>query len=246
MSSSSSSLKVLTYNVNFGLVRFKKDNTVRRNSAAGNVISAITESECDIVALQETNAAWEELMKDVYGLYPHQVWFHRGAAGGQALLSKFPIEHSEMCNTRAQIQESWFEQMYCILSYHKTKESQEQEQEIHQKAEDEKGGDEKVGEPLRIHLVSVHLRPPKGWMWWTSGFRMEELRYVFDSLPELKKAYSNTSQGSRRSSEDSPRLPLIICGGWRPLHLALLLRLLLRLFPSPSFLLPHFSSSLLI
>ena len=47
-----------------------------------------------------------------------------------------------------------------------------------------------------VQVVGVHLRPPKGMMWWTSSIRKEELEY---SLGELKK---------RESGEEGPMVVL--------------------------------------
>jgi endonuclease/exonuclease/phosphatase (EEP) superfamily protein YafD len=75
-------LRVMSYNVNFGLAGDRDG------------VAAVAAAHPDIVVLQETNAAWEAVLVDgLAAAYPH----HRfGApatwpAGGMGVLSRFPI-----------------------------------------------------------------------------------------------------------------------------------------------------------
>jgi endonuclease/exonuclease/phosphatase family metal-dependent hydrolase len=78
---STPSLKVMTYNVNYGIA----------GDAA--TIDVIRESGADVVFLQETNAAWAaELDATTAELYPHRFYRHWGGAGGLAVLSRLPVE----------------------------------------------------------------------------------------------------------------------------------------------------------
>lgn len=73
-------LRIATYNVNFGL--------------AGDplTLQAIADTEADIIALQETNAEWQRAIEDeLSDTFPHRVFHHCCRAGGLALLSRFPV-----------------------------------------------------------------------------------------------------------------------------------------------------------
>src|SRR5439155_19272901 len=75
------SLRVLTYNVNFGGV------------AMDQATAAIAEADADIVCLQETTPAWEQILRgDLSTIYPHMEFHHSGGAGGQAFLSKLQLQ----------------------------------------------------------------------------------------------------------------------------------------------------------
>src|SRR5688572_2704906 len=73
-------LSVLTYNVNFGGPR------------PDLAVQAIAEANADVVCLQETNPAWERMIRDALGeRYPHVHFRHEPGAGGIAMLSKWPV-----------------------------------------------------------------------------------------------------------------------------------------------------------
>ncbi|MFH1730084.1 MAG: endonuclease/exonuclease/phosphatase family protein [Planctomycetota bacterium] len=72
---------VLTYNVNFGGPR------------PGLAAKAILDAGADVVCLQETTPAWEKyLLARLKETYPHAAFRHFGGAGGQAVLSRFPVK----------------------------------------------------------------------------------------------------------------------------------------------------------
>lgn len=74
-------LTVMTFNVNFGIA----------GDAA--TLKAIADHPADLVFLQETNRAWQaHAQAQLSTLYPHQVWHHQPAAGGQAVLSRRPFK----------------------------------------------------------------------------------------------------------------------------------------------------------
>ena len=82
-------LRVMTYNVNFGLA----------GDRAG--VEAITSAAPDVVLLQETNDRWEAALT---GLYPHarfQGPKNAWAAGGLGVLSRRPITTIEQLDTDA-------------------------------------------------------------------------------------------------------------------------------------------------
>jgi endonuclease/exonuclease/phosphatase (EEP) superfamily protein YafD len=73
--------RVATYNVNYGMPR------------ALDAVAAIGETGADLVCLQETSPTWELLIRNrLSATYPHMMFKHQGAAGGQAVLSKVPFE----------------------------------------------------------------------------------------------------------------------------------------------------------
>ena len=77
-------LKVLTYNVNYGL----------GGDPLG--VRAIRDAGADVVFLQETTAAWEEALRAELGTeLPHMAFLHCCGAGGLAVLSKYPFEHGD-------------------------------------------------------------------------------------------------------------------------------------------------------
>ncbi len=73
-------LRVLTYNVNFGIP----------GDAA--TLGAIRDAHADLALLQETNAGWERALRGALaGDFPQMVFRNRGDAGGLAVLSRLPF-----------------------------------------------------------------------------------------------------------------------------------------------------------
>lgn len=111
-------LAVMTYNVNFGM--------------AGDqaTLEAIKSEDVDLILLQETNAAWESLIKtDLLLLtrYPHVRFFHCCTAGGLAVLSKHELLEVEYLKEL-----SWFPALRVVVAT-------------------------PLG---HVQALSVHLRPP--------------------------------------------------------------------------------------
>jgi endonuclease/exonuclease/phosphatase (EEP) superfamily protein YafD len=78
-------LRLLTYNVNFGL------------AGDGETLAAVKDAHADLALLQETNADWERALRaELAGAYPEMHFQHRGGAGGLALLSRLPVLASEI------------------------------------------------------------------------------------------------------------------------------------------------------
>jgi endonuclease/exonuclease/phosphatase (EEP) superfamily protein YafD len=74
------SVRVLTYNVNFGIA----------GDAA--TIGAIRDAHADLALLQETNAGWERALRAALGgEFAYMAFRNRGDAGGLAVLSRLPI-----------------------------------------------------------------------------------------------------------------------------------------------------------
>lgn len=91
-------LRVLTYNVNYGL--------------AGDVetLAAIEDAEADIVVLQETTPAWESAIRDFAPLsvrYPHMHFHHSRGAGGMAVLARFPLHEQEIIEAPSEWFPAW-------------------------------------------------------------------------------------------------------------------------------------------
>jgi endonuclease/exonuclease/phosphatase family metal-dependent hydrolase len=74
-------LRVATYNVNWGC------------PATDETLGVLAAMQADIVCVQETNAAWERLIRVRLGRVYPVMWFHDDElpAGGMAVLSKWPV-----------------------------------------------------------------------------------------------------------------------------------------------------------
>jgi endonuclease/exonuclease/phosphatase (EEP) superfamily protein YafD len=78
-------LKVLTYNVNFGLAGDRE------------TLAAIRDAQPDLALLEETNAGWERPLRATLSAeLPHMIFENRGGAGGLAVLSRFPLAEVEL------------------------------------------------------------------------------------------------------------------------------------------------------
>jgi endonuclease/exonuclease/phosphatase (EEP) superfamily protein YafD len=75
-------LRLLTYNVNYGI------------AGDAETLRAIRDAAADVVLLEETNVAWERALRTELGTaLPHMTFKHRGGAGGIAVLSReAPVE----------------------------------------------------------------------------------------------------------------------------------------------------------
>ena len=78
-------LRVLTYNVNFGLAGDQE------------TLAAIRDAKADLALLEETNAGWERPLRATLSAeLPHMMFENRGGAGGLAVLSRFPLSEVEL------------------------------------------------------------------------------------------------------------------------------------------------------
>lgn len=74
-------VKVMTYNVNYGL------------AGDEDTLAAFSDGWADLVVLQETTEAWERAVRAALSdEYPHMAFRHCCGAGGLAILSKRPLE----------------------------------------------------------------------------------------------------------------------------------------------------------
>jgi endonuclease/exonuclease/phosphatase (EEP) superfamily protein YafD len=95
-------MRVMTYNVNFGL------------AGDPQAVAGIREAGADVVFLQETNAEWEWALRDgLGGLYPTIEFLERPAAGGMGLLSRWPVVESEVLDPP---EEGWFPAWRVVLA----------------------------------------------------------------------------------------------------------------------------------
>jgi vancomycin resistance protein VanJ len=79
------SLKVMTYNVNYGI------------AGDAETVAVIRTSGADVVFLQETSAEWQDALDAaVAAEYPHRAFHHWGGAGGLGMLSRLPVEDAEL------------------------------------------------------------------------------------------------------------------------------------------------------
>jgi len=86
-------LKVLSYNLNFGM------------AGDAETIDVIRDADADLVVLQETTPEWELALSDELGArYPHRLFRHCCRAGGLAVLSKLPLSERDYVLSKA----GWF------------------------------------------------------------------------------------------------------------------------------------------
>ena len=96
-SSKLATFDVLSYNINNNVAAY---STTRRRQ----ILRAIFTSGADIILLQETNQAWEDLLRDDATAlqFQYNYFHHPGtndrAAGGIAILSQYPLENVKILN----------------------------------------------------------------------------------------------------------------------------------------------------
>jgi endonuclease/exonuclease/phosphatase (EEP) superfamily protein YafD len=79
------SLRVMTYNVNYGI------------PGDAPTVAAIESGNADVVFLQETNTGWERALRAAFaGRYPHMAFYRRAAAGGIGVMSRLPIRAQKL------------------------------------------------------------------------------------------------------------------------------------------------------
>jgi endonuclease/exonuclease/phosphatase (EEP) superfamily protein YafD len=78
-------LRVMTYNVNFGIPGDEP------------TLAAIESGKADIVFLQEINKPWERSLRATFAAaYPNMAFYPRGGAGGIAVMSRLPISEQKL------------------------------------------------------------------------------------------------------------------------------------------------------
>jgi endonuclease/exonuclease/phosphatase (EEP) superfamily protein YafD len=95
------SLRVMTYNVNFGI------------PGDGPTLEAIAAGKADVVFLQETNTAWERSLRAAFGdSYPHMAFYRRAGAGGIGVMSRLPIRAQHLIPPEG---DGWFPALRLVL-----------------------------------------------------------------------------------------------------------------------------------
>ncbi len=96
------SLRLMTYNVNFGI------------AGDGPTLAAIDAGRADVVLLQEISKSWEEALHTRFdGAYPHAVFFPRGGAGGIGVMSRLPIRAQQLIPREED--DGWFPALRLVL-----------------------------------------------------------------------------------------------------------------------------------
>lgn len=96
-------ISLVTYNVNYHFIN--KD-----------VVRVLDSINADVVCLQETNAEWENIIRNgLKNKYPFKQFKHRGTAGGLAILSKYPIIKNEYLSNGV----GWFPATRSIIKKNK-------------------------------------------------------------------------------------------------------------------------------
>ena len=79
ISAKANSISILTYNVNYSFINKK-------------IVPILDSINADVICLQEVNTEWEEIIRSgLQDKYAHINFRNSGAAGGMAILSKYPI-----------------------------------------------------------------------------------------------------------------------------------------------------------
>lgn len=138
---------VLSYNINHEA----STSPIRRQQ----ILRAIFTSGADVVLLQETNAAWEQLLKDdAVALQYNNCYYHHPRpgdrpAGGIAVLSKFPLKNIDVVDTTRDIDGSVFPALVCGVSVPILDGDCKSQTTTNRKER-----------YASIHIANVHLRPP--------------------------------------------------------------------------------------
>jgi len=95
-------LRLMTYNVNFGI------------AGDGPTLAAIESGQADVVFLQEINKPWETSLRARFdGAYPHAVFYPRGGAGGIGVMSRLPIRAQQLIPREEG--DGWFPALRLVL-----------------------------------------------------------------------------------------------------------------------------------
>ncbi|MEM1033895.1 MAG: endonuclease/exonuclease/phosphatase family protein [Myxococcota bacterium] len=98
-------LRVMSYNVNYGL------------AGDGATIDAIAAGEADVVLLQETTPAWEVALRRRFSSrYPHMTFHHCCGAGGLAALSVHPVRVAQRLEPSDA--DAWFPGLRLVVDSH--------------------------------------------------------------------------------------------------------------------------------
>jgi endonuclease/exonuclease/phosphatase family metal-dependent hydrolase len=94
-------VRVLTYNVNFGI------------PGDGPTMDALAAGNADVVLLQEINVPWEKALRARFGgSYPFIELHPRGGAGGIGFLSRLPVRSSALLRAEG---DGWFPALRLVI-----------------------------------------------------------------------------------------------------------------------------------
>jgi endonuclease/exonuclease/phosphatase family metal-dependent hydrolase len=94
-------LRVLTYNVNFGI------------PGDGPTMEALASADADVAVLQEISVPWEKALRARFGAtYPFIELYPRGGAGGVGVLSRIPLHASELIKAEG---DGWFPALRLVV-----------------------------------------------------------------------------------------------------------------------------------
>jgi endonuclease/exonuclease/phosphatase family metal-dependent hydrolase len=95
------SLRVLTYNVNFGI------------PGDGPTLAAIESGNADVVFLQEINTAWARALRSRFGAtFPNMLFYPRGGAGGIGVMSRLRIHGQQLIPPEG---DGWFPALRLVV-----------------------------------------------------------------------------------------------------------------------------------
>ena len=197
-----STIDVLSYNINN--VAARSPTRVRR------ILRAIFSSGADVILLQETNPAWEDLIRDeATALQFRYSYFHHPgandrAAGGIAILSQYPLGNVKILDFMKVIPGSVFPALTCEVKV---------PIEVHRAGELEILSDSSSIPTVTISIANVHLRPPvelDGSAWLDTARKTEPVR--INEMKELIQSTASVKAESIMASE-SDQHPLDIIGG---------------------------------
>ncbi|KAL7530348.1 hypothetical protein ACHAXR_005152 [Thalassiosira sp. AJA248-18] len=187
-------IDILSYNIN----NVAALSPTRRR----RILRAIFSSGADVVLLQETNPAWEELLRKEdsialqfrYNHFQHPSVTDR-AAGGIAILSQYPLDNVRVLDFTKDIDGSVFPALTCEVNI--PIESSERSSLYHNTT-------------VTINIANVHLRPPvelDGSAWLDTARKTEPIR--INEVKELIQKTASTKPGGILKNEQ----PLDIIAG---------------------------------
>ncbi|KAL9185000.1 hypothetical protein ACHAXT_002777 [Thalassiosira profunda] len=181
-SSNLATFDVLSYNIN--------NVAVRSPGRRQRILRAIFSSGADIILLQETNPAWKDVLREeaAASQFRHRHFHHPGAtdraAGGLAILSRYPLENVKVFDMTKDINGSIFPALTC----------------------DVKDWID-AGRLVTIRIANVHLRPPvelDGSAWFDTARKTEPIR-----IKEVKELLQRSAGGI----SETAKMPLDIVAG---------------------------------
>jgi len=162
-------IDILSYNLN--------DVAVRSTTRTRRTLHAIFSSGADVILLQETNPAWKDLLDaDAMALtYPYSHFRHPGvndrAAGGIAILSRYPLENERIWDFTKHVDGSVFPTLSCQVNVPVSLERSDF-------SPSDASGDSS-NSFVTINIANVHLRPPvelDGSAWFETARKTEPIR----------------------------------------------------------------------